>query len=64
MCGICPLRKIAAGIALVLGLACAEPARAQSLDLRKLFQEGIPESPFAEVAYRYADAVLDRGRDL
>ncbi|MHB8864766.1 MAG: hypothetical protein ACYC6N_20355 [Pirellulaceae bacterium] len=64
MCSIYPLRKIAAGIALAVGLAWAQPGLGQALDLRKLFQEGIPPSPFADVAYRYANAMLDKGRDV
>ena len=64
MCGTCTGERIAASLALVLGLAWAEPGLGQPLDLRKLFQEGIPASPFADVAYRYADAMLQKGRDV
>lgn len=35
----------------------------EPLDLKKLFQDGIPPSPFADVFYRYADALLEHGRD-
>ena len=61
MCGTCTGERIAASLALVLGSAWAEPGLGEPLDLRKLFQEGIPTSPFADVAYRYADAMLQRG---
>ncbi len=33
------------------------------LDLRKLFNESIPDSPFINVIYGYADAMLEHGRD-
>ncbi|MHC4740946.1 MAG: hypothetical protein ACYS8Z_03480 [Planctomycetota bacterium] len=36
---------------------------AQELDLKKMFQEGIPASPFIGVVYNYADAMLEHGRD-
>ena len=64
MCGTCTGERIAASLALVLGLAWAEPGFGQPPDLRKLFQEGIPTSPFADVAYRYADAMLQKGRNV
>jgi len=33
------------------------------LDLKTIFREGIPVSPFANVVYGYADAMLKHGRD-
>ena len=33
------------------------------LDLQTMFREGIPVSPFADVVYRYANAMLEHGRD-
>jgi hypothetical protein len=37
--------------------------KSQELDLKKMFQEGIPASPFAGIIYNYADAMLEHGRD-
>lgn len=37
--------------------------KGQELDLEKMFQEGIPDSPFARVIYNYANAMLEHGRD-
>jgi len=34
------------------------------LDLEKLFHESIPVSPFIGVVYRFADAMLEHGRDV
>src|SRR5512145_1292979 len=44
-------------------LAVVSVSGGQELDLKKIFQDGIPVSPFAKVAYNYADAMLEHGRD-
>jgi len=44
-------------------LAAVSVSGGQELDLKKMFQEGIPVSPFAKVIYNYADAMLEHGRD-
>jgi hypothetical protein len=50
------------GAILVLLLLTSAGAAPQ-IDLRTMFQEGIPPSPFAKVVYEYADAMLKHGRD-
>jgi hypothetical protein len=35
----------------------------RELDLKKMFQEGIPASPFISVVYNYANSMLEHGRD-
>jgi hypothetical protein len=51
-------------IILTCALFSVAPAgRGAELDLRTMFREGIPPSPFASVFYRYADAMLEHGRD-
>ncbi|MBI4602858.1 MAG: hypothetical protein HY721_12950 [Planctomycetes bacterium] len=42
--------------------AAAPGLRGEELDLKRLFQEGIPASSFMNVAYAYADAMLRHGR--
>ncbi len=44
-------------------LAFAPAGHGADLDLNKLFHESIPVSPFIGVVYRYADAMLEHGRD-
>jgi hypothetical protein len=44
-------------------LAFAPAGHAADLDLKKMFQEGIPASPFAGVFYGYANAMLEHGLD-
>jgi len=44
-------------------LAFAKPGNGKELDLENLFREGIPRSPFANVVYGYANAMLEHGRD-
>jgi len=44
-------------------LALVPPAYCQELDLKAIFKEGLPSSPFITVVYRYADTMLERGRD-
>lgn len=41
----------------------SSPTHCDDLDLKKLFEESIPDSPFAAVVYKYADAMLEHGRD-
>jgi len=53
---------------IVLPLVCALWAfgsigRGAELDLKTIFREGIPVSPFANVVYGYVNAMLDHGRD-
>ena len=43
--------------------AAASSSSGQALDLKTIFQEGIPASPFIGVVYGYADAMLEHGRD-
>ena len=43
--------------------AAVSAGESQQLDLKKMFQEGIPVSPFAKAFYNYADAMLEHGRD-
>jgi len=35
-----------------------------NLDLEAIFRQGIPSSPFMNVVYRYADTMLEKGRDI
>lgn len=62
-----PVRNVLSGCAIVPAisalLAFAPAGRAADLDLKKLFHESIPPSPFAGVVYGYADAMLKHGRD-
>lgn len=44
-------------------LATASTGYGQELNLRKMFQDGIPASPFIGVVYKYADTMLEHGRD-
>lgn len=44
-------------------LTAVSAGKSQQLDLKKMFEEGIPASPFAKVIYNYADAMLEHGRD-
>ncbi len=44
-------------------LAFVPAGRGADLDLKTMFREGIPPSPFAAVVYGYADAMLEHGRD-
>lgn len=44
-------------------LAAVSASRGEDLDLKKMFQDGIPVSPFAKAFYSYADAMLEHGRD-
>ena len=37
--------------------------RSADLDLGAIFRKGIPSSPFINVVYRYADTMLEKGRD-
>lgn len=49
-----------------VALACLvlpPPGRGEDLDLKKLFNESIPDSPFIGVVYKYVDAMLKHGRD-
>ncbi len=50
---------------LILAVCLLSPicGLADELDLRAMFQEGIPPSPFSGVFYRYADTMLEHGRD-
>lgn len=42
----------------------AEGGEPEKLDLRALFERGIPPSPFADVAYRYGDAVVAEAKRI
>ena len=44
-------------------LAFTTNGYAQKLDLKKMFRESIPASPFIGVVYSYADTMLKHGRD-
>ncbi len=44
-------------------LTVVSAGKGRELDLKKMFQEGIPASPFAKVIYDYANAMLEHGRD-
>ncbi|MHC4887842.1 MAG: hypothetical protein ACYTEO_00085 [Planctomycetota bacterium] len=44
-------------------LMSAAAAGGKELDLKTMFREGIPPSPFANVVYGYANAMLEQGRD-
>ena len=44
-------------------LVFASAGRCAELDLKAIFREGIPPSPFINVVYRYADTMLKHGRD-
>lgn len=61
------LHKALAAIALVMVLALllttARSEGGEELDLKALFHDNIPESPFVDVVYGYADAMLAHGRD-
>lgn len=41
----------------------AREGEIEALNLKAMFQKGIPPSPFIGVVYRYADAMLKHGRD-
>jgi hypothetical protein len=47
----------------LVALGAASTGKPQELDLQKMFQEGIPASPFAAVVYNYANSMLEHGRD-
>ncbi|UCG49438.1 MAG: hypothetical protein JSU94_06575 [Phycisphaerales bacterium] len=47
----------------LVALAPGSAHAGQKLDLRKMFEQGIPDSPFAAVVYGYADAMLEHGTD-
>jgi len=49
-------------ICLVVVTAASRGA-GRELDLKKIFQEGIPPSPFITVVYNYANTMLEHGRD-
>ena len=49
--------------ACIVLLALVPPGYGQELDLKAIFKEGLPSSPFITVVYRYADTMLERGRD-
>jgi hypothetical protein len=54
------LRKLTvSSVVLLLASACY----CAELDLKRIFQEGIPSSPFINVVYGYADTMLEHGRD-
>ncbi len=60
-------RRAPGGSWLLVALALAAPVVGQDgkdLDLEAMFREGIPDSPFVNVVYRYADTLLLHGRDL
>ena len=44
-------------------IVAAGTASGRELDLKKMFQEGIPASPFISAVYKYADAMVEHGRD-
>ena len=37
--------------------------KGQDIDLKKMFQEGIPTSPVIGAVYNYANTMLEHGRD-
>jgi hypothetical protein len=45
-------------------LAATSMGKPGELDLQKMFQEGIPASPFVGVVYNYANSMLEHGRDI
>jgi hypothetical protein len=47
----------------LLALAATSTGKPRELDLKKMFQEGIPASPFISVVYNYANSMLEHGRD-
>ena len=55
------VRKILT-VCLILS-AFAATGNSKEIDLNTLFREGIPRSPFANVFYGYANAMLEHGRD-
>jgi hypothetical protein len=44
-------------------LSFAAAGVGKEINLEKIFREGIPSSPFANVVYGYANAMLEHGRD-
>ena len=63
MCSIARMSKAASVISLFAVILSAESGLGQELDLRAMFHESIPPSPFMNVVYQYADAMLRQGRD-
>jgi hypothetical protein len=59
-CAGAPLRVVAVVCALWVRGTSGQGA---DLDLKAMFREGIPSSPFISVVYGYADAMLQHGRD-
>ena len=51
-------------LGMVVGIAPAIAEDDAPLDLKKLFEEGIPRSPFIAAVYAYADAMIEHGRDV
>ena len=47
----------------IVGLTAKSTGKCGELDLNKMFQEGIPASPFTGVVYNYANSMLEHGRD-
>lgn len=47
----------------LLGTLTVVGAEHRELDLKKMFEESIPRSPFINVVYSYADTMLKHGRD-
>jgi hypothetical protein len=43
--------------------AAASAGKPRELDLKQMFQEGIPASPFISMVYNYANSMLEHGRD-
>ena len=59
-----PPRCIPFLLSLLLALSLsAREGENEELNLKAMFQKGIPPSPFIGVVYRYADAMLKHGRD-
>ena len=57
-------RRLKKGLVICLILAAyATRGVGADLDLKAIFREGTPSSPFINVVYRYADAMLQNGRD-
>lgn len=66
MCGGVGNGHVCAAVVLIaagMWSAYLPDARGDELDLKKLFEESIPESPFIAVVYKYADAMIEQGRD-
>ena len=47
----------------LVAVTTASRAAGAELDLKKMFQEGIPASPFIGVVYKYAEAMIEHGID-